>query len=200
MALMMTQSWLFRFMALTLLLMVSHAHAAQQTWRVTGTIYLAQGGGFVPPAFANVGQTLAIDYVFDTSVFTSKDIVFNNPVTSVTFNGESSLMNSYLLNWDTFYAINGTPTPWRKDGVNFLSWNLYAQQSMAATTMADFLKHYAQPSTAFSDLRIDFGANSVWLEPTSFVMISSVPEPHTKPMIFLGIIVISLFSIKRSRV
>jgi hypothetical protein len=42
--------------------------------------------------------------------------------------------------------------------------------------------------TPSADLRIDFGDNSVWARPSSFVMTSSVPEPSGILLVGMGVV------------
>ena len=182
-------SILFKVAILATTLIAGTAKADLQTWEVSGIVYQDQGNGYIPPAFATIGKTITIDYVFDTSASIS-EIPFSHPVVSVNFNGEISYMDGYFINLSGFSAINGAPQRLRSDGVNFISWNLFGSNN-AAITFSEFLNNYANPRGLFSDLRIDFGPNSVWVHPASFVMLASVPEPETYAMLLAGLGVIS---------
>jgi DeoR/GlpR family transcriptional regulator of sugar metabolism len=84
-------------------LVASTAQAALQTWQFTGTVY-QKNDGFVPPAFASIGNTLTVDYLFDTTASIESSTI------SVTFNGETSTVASSNINWTgSLDAINVAP-------------------------------------------------------------------------------------------
>ena len=175
-------------------LVASTAQAALQTWQFTGTVY-QKNDGFVPPAFASIGNTLTVEYLFDTTASIESSTI------SVTFNGETSIVASSNINWaGSLDAINVAPLSLRLDGVNFLSFNYFSPP--ASTTVSQFLNNYsteaATPSSSL-DLRLDFGPQSVWASPTSFVMISSVPEPSTYVMLLAGLSLIGFITRRKNR-
>lgn len=162
------------------------AHADIQTWRLTSTSYRVQDG-FTAPAFAQTGNTFSIDYVIDTSAapLFASDSLFNRPVLSFTINGITSEASGYISAGGGLNAINIWPTSGRNDGIDFISFNNFA--GTPQTDIASALKEFSTyAKTRSTDLRVDFGDKSVWAQPSSFVMTSSVPEPTTWFLMLLG--------------
>ena len=162
------------------------AHADIQTWRLTSTSYRVQDG-FTAPAFAQTGNTFSIDYVIDTSAPTlfGPGSGFSNAVQSFTLNGITSAASGYIMAGGSLNAINIWPTSGRNDGIDFISFNNFA--GTPQTDIASALKEFSTyAKTRSTDLRVDFGDKSVWAQPSSFVMTSSVPEPTTWWLMLVG--------------
>ena len=177
-------------------LIAANAQAALETWQFTGTVY-EQNTGFTPPSFAAIGKTITVDYLFDTTAS------IQNSVKSITFDGEASNVASSNLTLGFLDAINVSPILSRTDSVNFLSFNYFSPPP--ATSVQQFLNNYsvaaasAGPADSFLNLRLDFGpTKSVWASPTSFVMISSVPEPESYAMLLAGLSLIGFVTRRKA--
>jgi len=182
--------------ALASLAFASAAQAELQTWRLTATSYQVQGG-FTAPAFAEVGNSFAIDYVIDTQTpsFDNWPGMYSGAVKSFTINGVTSLSEGYISAHGGLNAINIWPRDARSDGIDFISFNNFAGEFNADVAAA--LKEFATfASTNMTDLRVDFGDNSIWAKPSSFVMTSSVPEPSAAWLLLAGL---PLLAVARKR-
>ena len=173
--------------------------AALQTWRLTATAY-NQSGGFTPPAFAAIGQTVTIDYLIDNQTPSLMgNGLYSGAVQSIFFNGEISQTGGYIsATGDGLNAINVWPISGRADGVDFLSFNRFG--GPLASSVIEALNDFsATASTSLTDFRIDFGTNSgnsVWAHPTSFT-VSSVPVPAASWLLGSGLL--GLIGVARKR-
>lgn len=184
--------------ALASLAFASAAQAELQTWRLTATSYEVERG-FTAPAFAEVGNSFTIDYVIDVQTPSLEGWfgLFDGAVKSFTINGVTSLSDGYVVSLEDggLNAINIWPRNLRSDGIDFISFNNF--EGTPSADVASALRDFAAfASTGYTDLRVDFGENSVWAAPTSFVMTSSVPEPSAAWLLLMGLPVLAL---KRSR-
>jgi len=183
--------------ALASLTFATTAQAELQTWRLTATSYQVQDG-FTAPAFADLGNSFTIDYVIDTQTpsFDGWPGMFSGAVKSFTIDGVTSQSEGYIsAHGGGLNAINIWPTDARSDGIDFISFNNFAASFNA--DVASALKEFATfASTSSTDLRVDFGDNSIWAKPSSFVMTSSVPEPSAAWLLLVGL---PLLALKRSR-
>lgn len=173
--------------SLAFLLFSASAQAELQTWRLTSTTYQIQNG-FTPPPFAQIGNDFYIDYVVDTQVpsFPGWDGLFSGAVKSFSINGITSHSEGYISSHGGLNAINIWPSSNRSDGIDFLSLGDFSGTYTPNVTLA--LKQFADAvKTPSTDLRVDFGDNSIWAKPSSFVMTSSVPEPSSLLLAALGV-------------
>ena len=164
------------------LVFANAAHADVETWRLSATVY-RYSSEFTAPSFAMLGQTLHVDYVIDTDTPLASGF-YTGAVQSVSFNGQTSLAQGYVLAWDSLNAINISTGTGREDGVDFLSFNRFGPTptSNLVGALHDFS---AAAPTSSADLRLDFGTDSVWAQPTSFT-VSPVPEPSTVLLMLAG--------------
>lgn len=170
----------------SLIALSAPAQAELQTWQLTATVYQVDSG-FTPPPFAAMGQTFQVDFVIDTLVPASDPHFFNGAVTSFSINGITSEAGGYLLNGAGLNAINAAPTSLRADGIDFLSFNNFGGISAPDVTTA--LQRFAEvvhASSSFAQIRVDFGEQSVFADPSSFV-VTSVPEPASGALMLLGL-------------
>jgi hypothetical protein len=175
-------------------LYASAAQAELQTWRLTATIY-NQSADFTPPPFAQIGQRVNIDYVIDTAAPFANS-AYNGAVISATFNGQTSQTSGYLLAIPGLNAVN-TYLYDRADGVDFVSFNRFgARQTHSLFEVLNDLSGASHTSS--TDLRFDFGENSVSAHPESFA-ISAVPEPSSIALLGLGLSVIAFAARKNRR-
>ncbi len=179
----------FAAAAIASLAFAAPAQAELQTWSLTGTAYEVSEG-FTAPAFAEVGKTFRIDYVIDiqTPSLEGWSGHFDGAVKSFTINGLTSLSEGYVVsvNDGGLNGINTWPIDARSDGIDFISF--FNLQAASYTDVASTLKDLATFATASSTvLRVDFGDNSVWAQPTSFVMTSSGPEPSAAWLLLVGL-------------
>lgn len=185
---------LLRALAFCIALFSTSIKAELQTWRFTGDVVrTSYSDTFTPPGFPNIGESLIIDYQFDTSV----DITpfgFTNPVKNVSFNNETSKVGSYFINQDGFYAIN-VSIDGRRDGIDFMSWNLFGQVR-STDSFSDFLNSY-QNTNQLS--RLNNRNDSFYLLPKSFSQISTVPEPRLFTMILAGLGFIGLLKHNKTK-
>ncbi|MBU0915415.1 hypothetical protein [Aquabacterium parvum] len=174
--------------ALASLAISAPAQADLQTWRLTATSYQVESG-FDAPAFAELSKTFTVDYVFDT-LTPSLDTwpgTFDGAVKSFTINGDRSQAGGYIvtLGGDGFSVINVMPSKKRSDGINFISFN--HPDGVASADVASALKDFAaKTAMGRTELRLDFGAYSIYASPTSFVM-TSVPEPSAAWLLLAGV-------------
>lgn len=182
--------------ALASLAFAAPAQADLQTWRLTATSYRVQEG-FTAPAFAELGNSFTIDYVIDTQTpsFDTWPGMYSDAVKSFTINGVTSQSEGYISAHGGLNAINIWPSDARSDGIDFISFNNFAGEFNADVAAA--LKEFATfAPTNMTDLRVDFGDNSIWAKPSSFVMTSSVPEPSAAWLLLAGV---PLLALKRGR-
>lgn len=181
------------------LLTATGAHASLETWRLTATAY-NQSGGFIPPAFAAVGQNISIDYLIDNQAphLFGGPGTYHGAIISISFDGQVSQVGGYIVaeGWG-LNAMNVWPISGRADGVDFLSFNRFdgPQTSSILEALNDFS---AAAPTSSADLRIDFGpnsSNSVWAHPTSF---SAVPIPAAACLLGSGLL--GLLGIARRKI
>jgi hypothetical protein len=170
-----------------------------QTWRLASTTYQVQSE-FTPPSFAEIGQKFYIDYVIDTqaSSMPGWDGMFMGAVKSFSVNGITSRSDGYIMGLDWLSAINVAPSSFRSDGITFVSFNNFA--GMLAPDVSTALGRFSDfAHTPATDLRVDFGDNSIWARPSSFEM-TSVPEPLPALLMLAGLPLLLLRNRRRASV
>ena len=175
------------------------AHAELQTWRLTATAY-QQAAEDALPDYVSLGSTITVDYTIDMQA-PSESIVSGlfPAVVNFSFNGEASDAEGYLsATGSGLNAINIWPAAMRADTLNFVSFNLFIEQTSpdVASALNDFAAATATPGEAgWTDLRLDFNNGSVWAKPVSF---AAVPEPGTYGLMLLGLVAVGA-GVKRQR-
>lgn len=170
------------------------AHAELQTWHLTAQVYMLSSDATPQQGFA-MGQTIGVDYTFDTEAteYPNWPGLFNEAVTSFTINGQTSVtgFSRYLLaSGSGLNAINVQPDAVRADGIDFVSFNLIGGTLQASVPAA--LSQFALlqgPPNLWTDLRVDFGTQSVWAKPVSFAI--AVPEPETWGLAITGLLTVA---------
>jgi len=172
------------FFALLVIFTANGAHATLSTWRLVGTVNNYSDPSFAPPAFASLGESIIIDYVIDDDAGSSSYFYWG--VNSVTFNGETSLTDGgYVFAYPGLTAMNASLIGSRhNDAVTFISLNSFDETPesniyLALLDIANNIKY------GNSQLRLDFGSNSVFAIPIS---LSQVPEPSTILLIGFGLL------------
>lgn len=175
---------------------ISHAHAATQTWALTASTYLVEPG-FAAPAYAQLGQTFTIHYLFDTSAAPSPfglDSVDYYAIEQITVGGQTSDAGGYIwTGTGGLNAINASIDVARQDQLDFVSFN--NRQTQAAANVPQALANFSQAVLAgATDVRLDFGNQSVWATPKTFLPASlpAVPEPATAWSLLLGLAAIAV--------
>lgn len=170
-----------------LLFYAAVAQSAPEIWRLTVVADHATSG-FTPPSFANMGNTFTIDYSIDPSVPLSGS-VFGGAVSAFHLGVQPSAASGYILSFPGLAAINAFPLATRSDGIDFLSFNYFTSSTFVdvSSALAGFSTGVMNHA-ALTELRLDFGNNSLWARPESFAAVSTdVPEPGTLCLVLLGL-------------
>lgn len=182
---------------LTLLAFAAPAHAELQTWRLTSTS-IKVGNDLPGPAFAEVGKSFAIDFVFDTlaPVIDGWPGMFEGAIKSFTINGiTSQATGDILATGEGINAFGTWPSAPRSDGLTDVSFHNF--EAAFHHDVASALKEFATfAPTSSTGLQLIFVDVTVYAQPTSFVMTSPVPEPSAAWLLLAGL---PLLALKRSR-
>ena len=181
---------------LALLAFAAPAQAELQTWRLTAQSYDVQAGS-TAPAFAEVGKSFAIDFVFDTEVQSREGWggVFEGVVKSFTVNGiTSEAVGDILADGAGLNVFGSWPSAPRSDGLTGIG--LSDLSDVFYPDVASALKGFATSvPTGSVSLQLNFVDSAVSAQPISFVM-TSVPEPSAAWLLLMGLPCLAL---KRSR-
>lgn len=184
--------------ALASLAFAAPAQAELQTWRLTATSFKV-GNDLPGPAFAEVGKSFAIDFVFDTQVpaVDGWPGMFDGAIKSFTANGiTSEALGGIVANGDGINAFGSWPSAPRSDGLIDISF--YNLGGVFHADVASALKEFAAvAATDSTGVQLNFVDWTVYAQPTSFVMTSSVPEPSAAWLLLVGL---PLLALKSSRV
>lgn len=183
---------------LALLAFAAPAQAELQTWRMTATS-IKVGNDLPGPAFVEVGKSFAIDFVFDTQVpaLNGWPGMFEGAIKSFTTNGiKSQAVGDILAAGEGINAFGTWPSAPRSDGLTDVSFHNF--DAAFHPDVASALKEFATfAPTSSTGLQLIFVDVTVYAQPTSFVMTSSVPEPSAAWLLLMGL---PWLALKRSRV
>lgn len=147
-------------------------HAEIQKWVLVAKVRTVDDG-FEPPPFLQVGAKVKVVYTVDVDA--PLDTYEYDALPRIRFDHEGSATDAgYVLAWTGLTALNTAFKKPREDGVDFVSYNCMNERapvsvSDALAICASMVRHFDQ-----TQIRFDFGSNSVHAEPLSF-------EQVTKP-------------------
>lgn len=177
---------------LTLLAFAAPAQAELQTWRLTAQSYDVRAGS-TAPAFAEVGKSFAIDFVFDTQVPSREGWggVFEGVIKSFTVNGiTSEAVGDILADGAGLNVFGSWPSASRSDGLTGIGLSNLSDDFYP--DVASALKGFATSvPTGSASLQLNFVDSAVSAQPISFVM-TSVPEPSAAWLLLVGLPVLAL--------
>lgn len=173
------------------LLCAAHAQAALQPWTLTATTYMVEAG-LNAPAYAQMGKTFSIQYLMDTEAPATPFGLYDTDfyaIENVKINGQVSFGQGYIwTGTGELNAINFEIDPLRADGLSFISLNNTDAKSAANVTQA--LLNFSQAvANGDTDVRLDFGAKSIWATPLTFTQgfAPAIPEPAAAATFLIGL-------------
>jgi PEP-CTERM motif len=170
------------------ILAMSSAQAELQTWRLAGT---ADPDSSTPGAGGIwADEPVFVDFVLETNTpYNALFGDFSDLVRSVSFNGGTAVapISSYLLQLYGAAFLNAQMPSSHPQGLAFVSFGHPDDmpQSSDVGTVLSLLSAQVRNRDEFT---LSFGSSSVlYVIPSSFTQVTSVPEPDSLPLALLGI-------------